>query len=226
VALSNTTAFDLQIDQICEEAYERVGVSMVEGYQLASARRSLNLMLADWANRGVNLWTVDEASVALLASTQDYTLASDTVGVLEAVLREGSGTTQTDIHLERVSVSQWASQPNKNTEGRPVQIYVDRQRAAPVATVWPIPDNNNYTLVYWRLRRLQDGGAASNNVDIPFRFLPALVSGLAYHLSMKVPGGHQLTPALKVIYDEAFELAAGEDRDRSSFRVTPRMAAW
>ena len=204
MALSNTTAFDLQIDQICEEAYERVGVSMVEGYQLASARRSLNLMLADWANRGVNLWTVDEASVALLASTQDYTLASDTVGVLEAVLREGSGT----------------------TEGRPVQIYVDRQRAAPVATVWPIPDNNNYTLVYWRLRRLQDGGAASNNVDIPFRFLPALVSGLAYHLSMKVPGGHQLTPALKVIYDEAFELAAGEDRDRSSFRVTPRMAAW
>jgi hypothetical protein len=224
MATSGTTAFNLDLTEIVEEAFERCGSELRTGYDLKTARRSLNLMFADWANRGVNMWTFEQGSIPLVQGTATYTLPVDTVDLLEHVIRTGAGNaaTQADLTITRISISTYATLPNKLTQARPIQILVNRLEA-PSVTVWPIPDGaQTYTLVYWRLRRLQDAGTGVNTMDVPFRFIPCMVAGLAYYLSMKVEGAIERMPALKAQYDEAWQFAADEDREKASVRFVPR----
>ena len=223
MAASGTTTFSLDLTEIIEEAYARCGVEVRSGWEFRTARTSLNLMFADWASRGVNLWTIDSSTVAMVASTATYALPADTIDIFEAVLRTNSGeTSQTDLPLARISAPVYASLPNKLTEGRPLQMWVQRL-ATPQITLWPVPDSATYTLVYWRLRRIQDAGNGVNTMDVPFRFVPCMVAGLAYHLAMKVPNGLERVDILKAQYDQAWEMAAAEDRDRASVRFVPRI---
>ena len=223
MATSGTANFDLDLNEIVEECFERCGSEMRSGYDLRTARRSLNLLLAQWANQGVNLWTIEQGSQVLTPGTATYTLPADTVDLLEHVIRTGSGTTQTDLTITRISVSTYSSIPNKTQQARPIQIWINRQ-ATPQVTVWPVPDDSQtYTLVYWRLRRMQDAGAGGvYTQDIPFRFLNALVAGLAYYLSMKIPGAMERMPMLKQQHDEAWDIAASEDREKAADRFVPR----
>ena len=234
MATTATTTFNLDLNSLCEEAFERAGSEMRSGYDLKTARRSLNIMLINWVNRGINLWTVDEGSIPLVAGTATYNLPLDTVDLLDHVVRTGSTTTQVDINISRISVSTYANIPNKNATGRPLQVYIDRQSGAtgptptstvayPTITVWPVPDNATYTFQYWRLRRIQDAGTGVNTQDVPYRFLPALVAGLAYYLSMKLPEAIARIPMLKEDYESEFALAAEEDREKAPLRMVPRM---
>ena len=226
MATSGTATFNLDLNEYVEEAFERCGAELRTGYDLRTARRSLNLLFADWANRGVNLWCVEQGSQVLTPGTNTYTLPADTVDLIEHVIRTGAGnvSTQTDLTITRISVSTYSSIPNKLQQARPIQIWINRQAAAPQFTVWPTPDNSQtYTFVYWRLRRIQDAGAGGTYTqDIPFRFLNALVAGLAYYLSMKIPGAIERMPALEAQYREAWDLASSEDREKAAIRLTPR----
>ena len=225
MATSGTATFNMDLTELVEEAFERAGSELRSGYDLRTARRSLNLMFTDWANRGINLWTVEQGSQVLTAGTGTYTLPADTVDLLEHVIRTDSGSTanQADLSLSRISVSTYSSIPNKLTTGRPVQVYIDRQAAAPTVNLWPVPDTaETYTLVYWRLRRIQDVGNGVNTMDVPFRFLNCLTAGLAYYLALKLPNGLERIGLLKQQYDEAWELAATEDREKATFQLVPR----
>ena len=222
---SGTTAFNLDLSEIVEEAFERCGAELRSGYDLRTARRSMNLMFADWANRGVNLWTVEQGSIALVQGTATYNLPDYTVDLLEHVIRTGAGnvSTQADLTITRISVSTYSTIPNKLTQARPIQVYINRQEDIPTVTLWPIPDGSqSYSFVYWRLRRIQDAGDGVNTMDVPFRFLPCLVAGLAYYLSMKIPGAMERMGVLKDQYDIAWGLAADEDRDKAAVRFVPR----
>jgi hypothetical protein len=230
VTTSASATFNLDLNAIVEEAFERCGGELRSGYDLRTARRSLNLMLMEWANRGINLWTIEQGSQVLTPGTATYNLPVDTVDLLEHVIRTGSGTTQTDIDISRISVSTYASIPNKTAQGRPIQVWIDRKSGQtsaasviqyPTFTVWPVPDNSQtYTMVYWRMRRMLDAGTGVTNQDVPFRFLPCLVAGLSYFLSVKIAPDRMV--ALKAMYDESWELAAGEDREKASVRFIPR----
>ena len=229
---SGTTSFNLDLNDLVEEAFERCGAELRSGYDLKTARRSLNLLLMDWANRGINLWTIEQGSQVLTPGTATYNLPSDTVDLIEHVVRTGSGQNQVDINISRISISTYSTIPNKNAVGRPIQIRIDRKTGAtsatgveqnPQFTVWPVPDTSNtYTLIYWRLRRMQDAGNGINGQDVPFRLIPALVAGLAYYLSMKIPNAADRMQALKAQYDEAWDLAATEDREKAPVRFVPR----
>ncbi len=222
---SGTTAFDMDFTEIAEEAWERAGREMRSGYDLRTARRSMNLMTIEWQNRGINMWTIDSGTVNLVKGTTQYTLPADTIDLLEHQIRTNSGNvaTQSDLTISRISVSTYASIPNKLTQGRPIQLYVERLRDAPKVNVWPVPDNNNYVLYYWRMRRIEDAGAGVQTADMNFRFFPCLVAGLAYHIAMKVPELVDRIPMLKSVYDEQFEMAAGEDREKTAARFVPRI---
>lgn len=222
---SGTTAFNLDLTELVEEAFERCGAELRSGYDLKTARRSLNLLFADWANRGINLWTVATGSIVLAQGTATYNLPNDTVDLLEHVIRTGNGAnnTQTDLTITRISVSTYASIPSKVTQARPIQVYINRQAPVPNITVWPTPDGSQtYTFVYWYLRRIQDAGVGSNTMDVPFRFIPCMVAGLAYYLAMKLPGGLERMQVLKAQYDEAWDLASTEDREKAAIRFVPR----
>ena len=222
MATSGTTAFNLDLAEAIEEAYERCGSEARSGYDFRTARRSLNLMFADWANRGLNMWTFEEVVLPLVAGTDTYTLAADTVDMLDAVVRTGVGVTQADITITRISFSEYQAIPNKTITGRPIQMLLRREAQAPRLTVWPVPDNvQAYSLVYWRLRRVQDAGDGVNTQDLPFRFLPCMIAGLAYYLSMKVPGALDRMQTLKAQYDEAWQLASDEDREKADIRIVP-----
>ena len=224
MATSGTTAFNLDLAEAIEEAYERCGSEARSGYDFRTARRSLNLMFADWANRGLNMWTFEEVVLPLVAGTDTYTLAADTVDMLDAVVRTGVGVTQADITITRISFSEYQAIPNKTITGRPIQMLLRREAQAPRLTVWPVPDNvQAYSLVYWRLRRVQDAGDGVNTQDLPFRFLPCMIAGLAYYLSMKVPGALDRMQMLKAQYDEAWQLASDEDREKADIRIVPRI---
>ena len=226
MATSGTTTFNLDLNEAVEEAFERCGAELRTGYDLKTARRSLNLLFADWASRGINMWTIEQGSQVLTPGTNTYTLPADTVDLIEHVIRTGAGnvSTQTDLTITRISVSTYSSIPNKLQQARPIQVYINRQAAAPQFTVWPTPDNSQtYTFVYWRLRRIQDAGAGGTYTqDIPFRFLNALVSGLAYYLSMKIPGAMERMQVLKAQYDQDWDLASTEDREKAAVRFVPR----
>lgn len=223
---SGTTTFNLDLNDAVEEAFERCGVELRTGYDLRTARRSLNLLFADWANRGVNLWTVSQDTINLTQGTNTYSLPLDTVDLLEHVIRTGAGnvSTQVDLTITRISVSTYSSIPNKLQQARPIQVWVNRQAPAPQITVWPTPDQTGvYQFVYWYLRRIQDAGAGGGYTqDIPFRFLPCLVSGLAYYLALKVPGGMERLPVLKEQYDADWDRASTEDREKAAVRFVPR----
>jgi hypothetical protein len=303
MATSGIATFNLDLTEIVEEAFERAGSELRTGYDLRTARRSLNLLFADWANRGVNMWTFDQGTINLVPGQNTYPLPTDTVDLLEHVIRTGAGNaaTQADLTITRISVSTYATIPNKLQQARPIQVWIQRldgQTSAvgttisttitatdttvvvasaaslpstgfilvgsetigygyisgntlyncvrgqnnttaaahtagdgvyvqnlPAITVWPTPDNSQtYQFVYWRLRRIDDVGGGVNTMDVPFRFLPCMVAGLAYYLALKVPNGSQRLDILKAQYDEAWQLAADEDREKASVRFVPRQA--
>ena len=209
------------LPDIFEEAYERAGIELNTGYDLRTARRSLNIMLLEWQNRGLNLFTIDEGTLAIAAGTATYTMPTDTIDVIEHNIRTGTGTSQVDTALERISVSNYAAQSNKNTTGRPSQIYVQRLAAETKVTLWPVPDNA-YTLSFFRLKGI-DGLASGVGATaaIPPRFIPCLVAGLAYQIAMKKPEAIARVVPLKQEYEYQFELAAGEDSETASIRFVP-----
>lgn len=226
-----TTAFNLDLNDLVEEAFERCGAEVRTGNDLRTARRSLNLLTIEWANRGINMWTVEQATIPMVSGTITYDLPIDTIDILDMVMRTGTGTSQSDLTVSRISSTTYSSIPAKNAPGRPVQAWIDRQSgatepggvAAPTINMWPVPNDSIYTFVYWRLRRIQDAGAEGVvTQDIPFRFLPAMVSGLAYYLSLKIPEGVMRRPDLKLEYEEQFTFATQEDREKAPLRLAPR----
>lgn len=229
MAVSGTTDFNLDFTEIAEEAWERAGREMRSGYDLRTARRSMNLMTIEWQNRGINMWTIEEGAINLVQGTSEYDLPADTIDLLDHVIRTGAGSvsTQSDLSITRISVSTYATIPNKLQQARPLQVWIQRLRDAPKITVWPVPDqgtlaNPYYVFKYWRLRRIDDAGSGVQTADVNFRFLPCLVAGLAYHIAMKVPELAPRIEMLKQVYDEQFNLAAGEDREKAAIRFVPR----
>ncbi len=217
MAVSGSKDFELDVNDYIEEAFERCGLMAQTGYDLKTAKRSLNLMLADWANRGLNQWTIEQTTISLTQGTGDYSLGADTIDILSAVVRRSD----TDYTIDRISRDDYISIPNKTQQSRPSQFFVDRQ-INPALKLWPIPDNSTDVVVVDRLVRMDDADTQINTLQVPFRFYPCLAAGLAYYLAMKrAPDRVQL---LKAIYEEEFERAASEDRDRASFNVQPSMA--
>lgn len=304
---SGSSAFNLQLTDVIEEAYERVGVEVRSGYDIRTARRSLNLLFTDWANRGLNMWTFEQDYIPLVQGQPTYALPDDTVDIIENVIRTNANVTnnQADLTITRISIDTYATLPNKLTQGRPIQVWIQRLTAndqptsnaisaaigttdttiavnsliglpnagwitldseligynevqpaansnppyllnctrgqqnstaashalgAPIIlsqknsiTVWPTPDSAaSYQFVYWRLRRMQDVGGGVNIMDVPFRFINCMVSGLAYYLALKVPNGLNRLQILKQQYEEAWDLASTEDREKASLRFVPQ----
>jgi hypothetical protein len=298
---TGSTLFNMDFTEIAEEAWERAGREMRSGYDLRTARRSMNLMTIEWQNKGINMWTMEQGFINLVPGLATYALPTNTIDLLEHVIRTGSNTasTQADLTITRISVSTYATIPNKLQQARPIQVWIQRlsgevnptsstlastitstdttitldtvvglagsgflrldaediyytyitgnvlggvfrgqnnttattHTAAtavfvpqlPAVTVWPTPDNSTtYQFVYWRLRRVQDAGAGAETADMNFRFLPCVVAGLAYHIAVKTPELMPRIQMLKQIYDETFEMAAGEDREKAAVRFVPR----
>ena len=207
MALSGSTNFEPNITEFIEEAYERCGLELRTGYDLKSGIRSANLMLAEWANRGLNQWTIEQAPQTV-------------IDVLDVVLRRTVNDVQTDISMNRISRSEYINIPNKNTKARPSQFFLDKL-STPSLKIWPAPENSTDVLVFNKLVRMDDADAATNTMDMPFRFFPCFVAGLAYYISQK--RAPQLTPQLKSLYEEEFRRAADQDEDRASFRVRPSL---
>jgi len=298
---TGSTLFNMDFTEIAEEAWERAGREMRSGYDLRTARRSMNLMTIEWQNKGINMWTMEQGIINLTPGLATYALPTDTIDLLEHVIRTGQNTssTQADLTITRISVSTYATIPNKLSQARPIQVWIQRLSGQtnpttavldgaitstdttitlnsvvglagagfirlntediyytyisgntlggvyrgqnnttaaaqadgtavfvpqlPAITVWPTPDNSTpYQFVYWRLRRVQDAGAGMETSDMNFRFLPCLVAGLAYHIAIKTPDLMPRIQMLKQIYDETFEIAAGEDREKAAVRFVPR----
>ena len=218
MATSGSANFELDVNDYIEEAFERCGLEVRTGYDVRTATRSLNLMFADWANRGLNRWTIEQSTLSLTSGTSTYSLPTDTIDILSAVIRTGTGSAQSDTQITRISRDAFINIPSKNTEAQPNQWYVDRQ-IAPTIKVWPTP-NTSYTLVYDRLTRIEDADSSINTLDVPFRFYPCLAAGLAYYLAMKkAPDRIQV---LKAVYEEEFNRAAYEDVDRANLSLVPR----
>mgnify|MGYP006893313223 FL=1 len=212
---SGSQDFELDVADYIEEAFERCGLEVRTGYDLKTAKRSLNLMLADWANRGLNQWTIKQRSLTLTANDGEYDLSSDVIDVLSVVVRVSG----TDYSLLRLSRDDYITIPTKTSTGRPNQFFLDRQ-ITPNLKLWPVPDSStSYTIYYDALTRMDDADIYTNTMDMPFRFYPCLAAGLAYYLSLKK--NPQRTPLLKSVYEEEFQRAADEDRDRASFNVVP-----
>jgi len=299
---SGSTSFNLDLSELVEEAFERAGSELRTGYDLSTARRSLNLMFAEWANRGINMWTFEQGTITLTEGLPTYALPLDTVDLLDHVIRTQANvaSTQADLTITRISVSTYATLPNKLQQARPIQVWVQRLdgqtsptsstlngaitsttattitlnttvglpstgfikvdaetiwygyidgntlgncfrgqnnttatthttgtavylQNLPSITVWPTPDGSQtYQFVYWRMRRTQDAGGGVNVMDVPFRFVPCMAAGLAYHVALKVPGGLERIQLLKAQYDEAWMVAADEDQERAAIRLVPR----
>jgi len=296
-------SFNLPFTDIAEEAYERCGVEMRTGYQLRTARRSLNLLTIEWANRGINLWTIEQIEIPLVTGQVTYALPIDTIDLLDTVVRNGTGQNQIDINITRISETMYITIPNKLAQGRPIQVWVNRQTGEsnptsvtlvgdisatdttitvsstvplasngyvqigseviyyntvsgnqlqlcsrgqanttatlhlsgatlsvpnlPSINVWPTPNSGgNYTFVAYRLRRIQDAGSGTQTQDIPFRFLPPMIAGLAYYLSQKVPEAAGRIDMLKSSYEEQWTFASQEDREKASLRLAPRQMFW
>ena len=214
MATSSSVDFEIDVAEYIEEAFERCGIEIRTGYDLRSARRSMNLLFADWANRGLNQWTITQRTQTLTANDVDYTLGADVIDILSMVVRRSG----TDFSMTRISRDDYINLPTKTTTGRPSQFFLDRQ-ITPNLKIWSAPENSTDVLIYDALTRIQDADASVNTVDIPFRFYPCLTAGLAYYLAMKrAPDRIKI---LKAVYEEEFERAAAEDRDRASLSLTP-----
>jgi len=219
---SGTTTFDLDIEEVIEEAYERCGSSTTSGYSLRSARRSLNLLFSEWGNRGVHLWKVELETTALVLGQATYNTPQSTSDVLEAYISSSNaqGQNTNDISLDKIDRSAYAALPNKGQRGQPSQYYVNRQ-INPTISLYLTPDLSNYTyLKYYYMKRIQDAGAYTNTTDLPFRFLPCMVSGLAFYLSMKI--NQKLTDQLRLYYEDDLQRALQEDGQRTSLFISPQ----
>ena len=213
---SSSTDFNLDVAEYIEEAFERCGLEAKTGYDLQTARRSLNIMLAEWANRGLNQWTIEQRTQALTANDSEYSLGTDIIDILSVVVRRSG----TDFSMTRISRDTFINLPNKTSTSRPTQYFLDRQ-ITPNLKLYPTPENSTDVIVYDALTRMQDADTQVNTLEIPFRFIPCLTAGLAYYIAMKrAPDRIQL---LKTVYEEEFERAMAEDRDRSAFNVTPKL---
>jgi hypothetical protein len=228
---TGSSGFNLDVSEIIEEAFERCGAELRTGYDFRTARRSLDLITIEWANRGINLWTIEQGAVPLVQGQSEYNIPADTIDLLEHVIRTNTDETQQDLSISRISASTYAVIPNKNAQGRPIQVWVNRQSGAqtpsglnsPKVVLYPTPDQDGkYSFVYWRMRRIQDAGGGINTQDIPFRFLNCLIAGLAYYLSMKLQGAAERAPMLKAQYEEQWKFAADEDREKAPLRIVPR----
>lgn len=220
---SGTVCFLPDILDLAQEAAERAGVDFTSGQALRSARMALDLMSLEWANEGLNLWQIDSQTVQFLPGIAEYTLPSDTLEIIYPVVRSVTATGRTnDMSMNRIDVTDYAAIPNKDYPGNPQQIFFNRQ-VVPSVTVWPVPVNTDSVLFYYRFRRIQDSGAVTNNMDIPSRFVPAMVAGLAYRFAQKSrdPMVLQKVPLLKAEYMETFDKARYEDRSKTSIFLTP-----
>jgi len=235
MAVNAATDFLPDVGEIVEEAYERAGLEMQSGYDLRTARRSLDLMMLEWQNRGINLWTVEELTYdsagdgtgtePLVEGTATYTLRSGTLAVLEVLLRENDGNTATQVDYEmgRISRDTYAGIPNKLTQAKPVQVYINRLQGSTTISVWPVPESSSkYKIIYYRIRRMTDTGPGGTyDADVPDRFWPALVAGLAYNIALKRPESADRVQLLKQAYEEQFAFAADEDREKAPIRFYP-----
>ena len=216
MAVSGSTDFELDVAEYIEEAFERCGLEARTGYDLRTAKRSLNLMLADWANRGLNQWTIQQRTISLVQGDGEYSLGADVIDILSAVVRRDG----TDYVIDRISRDGYLAIPTKTTQARPTQFFVDRQ-INPNLKLWPLPENSTDVLVYDCLTRMDDADTMVNTMDVPFRFYPCLAAGLAYYIALKrAPDRVQI---LKALYEEEFQRALTEDRDRASFHVAPSL---
>ena len=217
MATSGSRDFNLDVGEVIEEAYERCGLEVRTGYDARTARRSLNLMFADWANRGLNLWTVKQGTITLTQGQAQETLTDDVVDLLDVVVRRNS----TDFEVERISRGEYATLPNKTTQGRTSQYWLNRQ-IDPVINLWAVPENSTDQLIYYYVRRIEDADSLVNTTDMPFRFFPCMVAGLAYYMAMKrAPERVQL---LKTVYEEEFQRAADEDQGRTPLKLQPSLS--
>jgi hypothetical protein len=229
---TGVSTFNMPLEDLLEEAYQRCGSEIRSGFDFKSARRSLNLLTIEWANRGINLWTIEQGSIPLTTGTITYVLPIDTIDLLDFVIRTGTGQGQFDLSITRISSTSYSSIPTKNTQGRPVQVWINRQSgattptgvAAPTINIWPTANQDSlYQFVYWRLRRINDAGDGGTVQDIPFRFLNAMIAGLAFYISPKIPGmDMNRAMALKADYAEQLQLAMDEDREKANLLLTPR----
>jgi|TARA_R100001509_G_C4835045_1_gene204589 hypothetical protein len=218
MATSNSTDFEPNVAEFVEEAFERCGLELRTGYDLKTARRSINLMLAEWANRGLNQWTIEQATQTVTEGTTDYSLNSNVIDILDVVLRRTINQTQTDISMNRISRSEFINIPNKTTKARPSQFFLDKL-STPTLKIWPAPENSTDILVFNKLVRMDDADKPTNTMDMPFRFYPCFAAGLAYYISLK--RAPERTSQLKSLYEEEFDRAMSQDEDRASYRVRP-----
>ena len=218
MATSNSTDFEPNVAEFVEEAFERCGLELRTGYDLKTARRSINLMLAEWANRGLNQWTIEEATQTVTEGTTNYSLNSNVIDILDVVLRSTINQTQTDISMNRISRSEFINIPNKTTKARPSQFFLDKL-STPTLKVWPAPENSTDILVFNKIVRMDDADKPTNTMDMPFRFYPCFAAGLAYYISLK--RAPERTSQLKSLYEEEFDRAMSQDEDRASYRVRP-----
>ena len=218
MATSSSTDFEPNVAEFVEEAFERCGLELRTGYDLKTARRSINLMLAEWANRGLNQWTIEQATQTVTEGTTDYSLNANIIDILDVVLRRTINQTQTDISMNRVSRSEYINIPNKTTKARPSQFFFDKL-STPTLKIWPAPENSTDILVFNKIVRMDDADKATNTMDMPFRFFPCFAAGLAYYISLK--RAPERTAQLKAIYEEEFRRAADQDEDRASFNIRP-----
>ena len=217
MATSGSRNFNLDVGEVIEEAYERCGLEVRTGYDARTARRSLNLMFADWANRGLNLWTVKQGTITLTQGQAQETLLDDVVDLLDVVVRRNG----TDFEVERISRGEYATLPNKTTQGRTSQYWLDRQ-IDPVINLWAVPENSTDQLIYYYVRRVEDADSLVDTTDMPFRFFPCMVAGLAYYMAMKrAPERVQM---LKSVYEEEFQRAADEDQGRTPLKLQPSLS--
>jgi hypothetical protein len=217
MTVSGTKTFELDVTEYIEEAYERCGLEARTGYDLRTAKRSLNLMLAEWANRGINRWTIAQTTQTVTVGTASYSLGAETIDILSAVVRRDG----TDYSLDRISRDDFLTIPDKSMQARVMQFYVDRQITTTLK-VWPTPDNSTDQIIFDRLVRMDDAATQANTLQVPFRFYPALAAGLAYYISLKKAPAR--TEVLKILYEEEMARAMEEDRDRASFIIQPSVA--
>ena len=219
MATSGTKTFQLTIADTIEEAYELAGLELRTGYDAEAARRSLNIMFADWANRGVNLWTIEQVTTSLTAGTNSYTLNSFDIDIVSAVIRQVDNSTTTDLQLTRIGRTEYLNIPDKESTGRPTQFFLDRQ-TTPVVKLWPTPDSvATYSLIANTIQRIDDVTASAQDPEVPSRFIPCMASGLAYYIALKK--NPERVGLLKQQYEQDFKLAADEDRNRASLHLVP-----
>tara|TARA_R100001443_G_scaffold24201_3_gene36385 strand:- start:3655 stop:4329 length:675 start_codon:yes stop_codon:yes gene_type:complete len=220
MATSGTKTFQLTIADTIEEAYELAGLELRTGYDAETARRSLNIMFADWSNRGVNLWTIDQVTTSLTSGTNSYTLNAYDIDIVSAIIRQVDNSTTTDLQITRIGRTEYLNIPDKDSTGRPTQYFLDRQ-TTPVVKLYPTPDSvATYSFVANTIQRIDDVSASAQDPEVPSRFMPCMASGLAYYIAMK--RNPERVPLLKQQYEQDFKLAADEDRGRVSLHLVPR----